>query len=65
MTYQPESVGKNRGFLDFDPLHLPKSKSNVYLFLQGLSCRVLSVLGKKLDSVFKLILLPTSREIHV
>ena len=44
-----------------DPLYLPKSKSNVYSFLQGVSDRVLSAVpDKKLDSqqssVFKLIL---------
>ena len=29
-------------------LYVSKFKSNVYLFLQGLSCRVLSVPGKKI-----------------
>ena len=34
----------------FDPLYLPKFKSHVDLFLQGLSNRVLSVPGKENDS---------------
>ena len=46
-----------------DLLYLAKSKSNVYLFLQVLDYRVLSVPGKKFNSqpssVFKLILLST------
>ena len=51
--------------MDFETLtslvHLPEFKSNVHLYLQGLSYRVLSAPGKKFDSqpssIFKLILL--------
>ena len=55
-------------------IYLLKFKSNVYLFLEGRSYRVLSVPGEDFDfqpsSVFKLVLLPTpccftSREISV
>ena len=45
MTYQPKSEDKMADFEAF-PLCISKSKSNVYLFLQGLSCRVLSVPGR-------------------
>ena len=64
---------------DFETLTLctpPKFKSNVYLFLQGLSYSLLSVSCKKFDSqpssLFELISLPTlfamgltSREIRL
>ena len=50
-------------FWNFDLLYLPKFKSYVYVLLQELNYRILSVPGKKFDSqppsVFKLILLPT------
>ena len=63
MTYQPKSVGKMAEFETFDPLYLPKFKSYMYIFLQGLTYRVLSVPCRKFDSqpssVFELILLPT------
>ena len=49
MTYQLKSVGKMADFQTLK-LYLPKFKSNVYLFLQGPSYRVLSVPGKKFDS---------------
>ena len=77
MTYQPKRVGK---IADFETLtlciYLSKFKSNVYLFLQGLSYKVLSEPGKKFDSqsssVFILTLLLTpccygveSREIRL
>ena len=40
MTYQPKSTGK---MADFETLYFPVFKSNVYLFLQGLSYKVLLV----------------------
>ena len=46
MTYQPKSEGK---VADFEPFTLCislKSKSNVYLFLQGICYGVLVVPGK-------------------
>ena len=62
MTYQPKSVDKMTEF-EILTVCIPKFKSNVYLFLQGLSYRVLSTPGKKFDSqpssVLKLALLPT------
>ena len=62
MTCQPESAGK---MADFETLTLcisQNSSQRCTYFLQGLSNRVLSLLGKKFDfqplSIFKLILLP-------
>ena len=45
-----KNVGKMGDSEYFDSLYLLEFKSNVYLFLQGLSYSVLSVHGKKLDS---------------
>ena len=65
MTYQPKSMGKMADF-ELPPSDLSKVKSNVHLFLPGLSLRykALPVPVKKFDSqpssVYKLILLPTS-----
>ena len=44
MTYQPKSVYVGK-MVDFET-YLSKFKSNGYLFLKGLSYRVLSVFGK-------------------